>query len=249
MVKLSGMPLAKANKILRRRWAKRRLNKMKRYRPRTGQGYLKLIRKLPEIAITNTGVGTCALTDPTGSCVSITNLGLSLGASAYLYDVAFAIKFRLDQIINSGDITTFADKYRIKGAYVRFYYNNSNSSTGTVGGMPFVQYITDHDDAIVPSSANVLREKMGVKLKTFKSGPSYIGMKVIPRPTRQVFATGVLTGYEQPVRSVWLDCASNNVEHYGIKGVISQLYLPSPATAQCMMKVDVALVIEAKDFQ
>lgn len=243
------MSLAKAQKILRRRWAKRRLNKMVRYRPRTGQGYLKLIRKLPEIAVTNTGAGTVAVTDPTGSCVSITNLGLSLGASANLYDIAFSMKFRLDQIINSGDITSFADKYRIKGAYVRVYYNNSNSSTGSLGGMPFLQYVTDHDDGVVPSSANALREKMGVKFKTFQNASSYIGIKVNPTPTRQVFATGILSGYEIPSKSVWLDCGTPNVEHYGIKGVISQLYLTAPASAQQMLKFDVALVVEAKDFQ
>lgn len=243
------MPLAKANRILRRRFLKRRLNRFVRYRTKTGTGYLKVIRKLPEIAVTNTGAGTCALTDPTGSCVSITNLGLSLGASANLYDVAFSIKFRLDQVINSGDITGFADKYKIKGAYVRVYYNNSNSSTGTQGGMPFLQYITDHDDALVPTSANALREKMGVKLKTFSNASSYVGIKCIPKVSRQVFATGLLSGYEQPNRPVWIDCANNNVEHYGIKGIISQMYLPAPASAQCMMKFDVALVIEAKDFQ
>lgn len=192
-----------------------------RYRKRTGQGYLKVIRKLPEIAVTNTGAGTVAVTDPTGSCVSITNLGLSLGASANLYDVAFSMKFRLDQVINSGDITAFADKYRIKGAYVRVYYNNSNSSTGSLGGMPFLQYVTDHDDGVVPASANALREKMGVKLKTFQNASSYIGIRVNPTPTRQVFATGILSGYEIPSKSVWLDCGTPNVEHYGIKGVIS----------------------------
>lgn len=220
-----------------------------RARARSGKGYVKVIRKLPEIAVTNTGVGTVAVTDPTASCVQITNLGLSLGASANLYDVAFSMKFRLDQVINSTDITGFADKYKIKGAYVRVYYNNSNSSTGSLGGMPFLQYITDHDDATVPSSANSLREKMGVKLKTFSNASSYIGIKCNPKPTREVFATGILTGYEQPTKSLWLDCNNPNVEHYGIKGVISQLYLTAPASAQQMLKFDVALVVEAKDFQ
>lgn len=216
---------------------------------RNKNGYIKLLRKLPEIAVTNTGVGTCAVTDPTGSCVSITNLGLSLGASANLYDIAFSIKFRLDQVINSGDITGLCDKYKIKGAYVRVYYNNSNSSTGSLGGMPFLQYITDHDDAVVPSSANALREKMGVKFKTFSNASSYIGIKCRPVPNRQLYATGILTAYEVPNKAVWIDCSQPNVEHYAIKGIISQLYLTAPASAQQMIKFDVALVLEGKDFQ
>lgn len=249
MAKVSGRSLAKANKMLRRRWAKRRLNKYKRYNNKTGKGYLKLIRKLPEIAIYNSAAGVATLIDPTSSCVNITNLGLSTGATANLYDIAFGLRFRLDQIINSTDVTTLADKYKIKSAYVRLYYNNSNSSTGTQGGMPFVQYITDHDDASAPLSANTLREKMDVKFKTFQNGSSYIGIKVNPKPVREVYATGVLTGFEQPNRSVWLDCANPNVEHYGIRGVFSQVYLPAPAAAQSIFKIDVAIVLEAKDFQ
>lgn len=215
---------------------------------RSSQGYLSITRKLPEIAITNTGVGTAALTDPTGSCVSITNLGLSLGASANLYDIAFSMKFRLDQLINSGDITTLCDKYKIKSVYVKAYYNNTNSSTGTLGGMPFLQYITDKDDASVPTSVNQLREKMGLKSKTFRNG-SYIGIVCRPTPTRNVYATGVLSGYEIPAKSLWLDCNSPNVEHYGVKGILSQVYLPAPAAAQAMLKFDIQVNLVGKDFQ
>lgn len=219
---------------------------MRYYKTKTG--YLKLVRKLPEMAVVNNGVGVVATSDPTASCLTVGVPQLSLGASAYLYDVPFSIKFNLAQIINSGDIIGLADKYRIKGAYIRLYYNNSNSSTGTVGGMPFIQYITDHDDAIVPANANVLREKMGVKFHTFKNGSSYIGMYCRPVPNRQLY-NGVGVGFEIPNKAPWIDCTNNTVDHFGIKGTISQLYLPAPATAQCMMKFDVALVIEAKDFQ
>jgi len=219
-------------------------------RPRRARtGYIALTRKLPEIAITNTAVGTVAVTDPTTNCLSITNLGLSLGASANLYDIAFSMKFRLDQLINSTDLTQIADKYKILGAYVRIFYNNSNSSTGSLGGMPFLQYITDHDDATVPPSANSLREKMGVKFSTFKNASSYIGIKCRPMPTRQVFATGILSGYELPTKPLWLDCNNPNVEHYGIKGILSQVYLTNPASAQQQFKFDVTLMVAGKEIQ
>lgn len=246
-VKISGMPLAKANRILRRRWLRRR--KMRPLMPKHPKGYLKIIRKLPEIALYNSAVGSAAVVDPTGSCLSTTVLGLSTGATANLYDVAFSLKFRLDQVINSADLTTIADKYKIKGAYVRVYFNNSNSSTTTLGGMPFIQYVTDGDDAAVPTSVNQLREKMGVNFKTFKNASTYIGMKVIPKPNREIYATGVFTGYEPVSRPIWIDCNSVAVEHYGIKGILSQLPLQAPATTQSIVKFDVALVVELKDFQ
>lgn len=225
---------------------------MIRYRKRTGKGYVKLIRKLPEIAYANGNIsGTAAITDPTGTCLNATILGLTAGAAAAsnLYDIAWSLNFRLDQVINYTDITALADKYKIKGAYVRVYYNNSNSSSSTQGGMPVVQYVTDHDDKLVPSSVNALREKMGVQFKTFKNASSYVGIKVIPRPNREVFASGVITGYETPSRPLWLDCANPNIEHFGVKGILSSVYLPANGTAASLFKFDIALVVEAKDFQ
>lgn len=231
------------NRIFKRRRALR--SRM----PRNPKGYLKIIRKLPEIAFYNSAAGVSTLVDPTGSCLSINNLGLSTGATANLYDVAFSLRFRLDQVINSADLTAIADKYKIKGAYVRIYYNNSNSSTSTQGGMPFVQFVTDGDDAATPTSVNQLREKMGVRMKTFQNASSYIGMKLVPKPNREIFATGIFTGYEPVSKPIWIDANSVAVEHYGIKGIVSQIPLYAPASGQSIMKFDVALVVELKDFQ
>lgn len=230
-----------------------RINRYKymKYR-RNRTGYIKIIRKLPEIAYSNSNVaGIGTVTDPTGTCLNATILGSTIGSVAAnnLYDIGFSLNFRLDQVINSADITALVDKYKIKGAYVRVYYNNSNSSSSTQGGMPLVQYITDHDDKLVPLSQNSLREKMGVKFKTFQNASSYIGMKCRPVPNKTVFATGILNGYEVPSRPVWLDAANTNIEHYGIKGILSSVYLPANTSAASLFKFDIALVIEGKDFQ
>lgn len=229
---------------------------IRRYRylnyTRNSKGYIKIMRKLPELAYSNDSVeGAGKVTDPTGTCLNATVLGTTVGsvASNRLYDISFSLNFRLDQIINSTDITQLADQYKIKGAYVRIYYNNSNSSSSTQGGMPCIQYITDHDDKVIPLNVNSLREKMGVKFKTFKNASSYIGIKCRPLPNREVFATGILTGYERPTKSVWLDCSNPNIEHYGIKGILSSVYLPPNTSAASIFKFDVALLIEAKDFQ
>lgn len=252
MVSYKKMPDPRRRRAnaLRRKYMKRKVN----YR-RNPRGYLKIVRKLPEMAIVNSGLGTVNLVDPTTSCLQTNVLGLTTGATNTLYDVAFSMRFRLDQLLQSSDITNLADKYKIKSAYVRIFYNNSQATStyspalAQVGGMLVIQFITDHDDAILPGTLDRLRERMGVKYKIFKNGSSYVAIKCNPRCTREVFATGTVSGYEQVSRPIWLDAASDDVEHYGIKGVITGVSLQDPNELLALFKFDVAVTVEAADFQ
>lgn len=212
---------------------------------RNPQGYLKLIRRLPEMYVNNSAVAnTPVIVDPTSSCLQI---GSVTANSWGTYDISFSLQFMLSQILNSTDITTLADKYRIKSAYIRLFFNSTQASIGSTFSMPQIYHITDHDDSsVVPASQ--IREKMGVKFKTFKAG-SYIGIKVNPKPVMNVFNTAVTNGYSLPNRSPWLDAASPNIPHYGVKGVLTNVNLPTTTAANVGFKYDISLVIEAKDFQ
>lgn len=210
-------------------------------------GGFRLVRKLPDMAISSSSTGgLVSVTDPTGTCVGVGIAALSAGSSTG-WDVPFSLTFRLAQLINSSDITGIADKYKITGAYVRLFYNKSNAQAGASAGMPYIEYISDHDDASVPTFTS-LREKMGVKLSTFKNGSSYIGMKCRPKPAREIFNNGITTAYEQPKGAIWIDCSNPNVEHYGIKGMIHNMWLPAIG-GQEVIKVDVSLTVVAKDLQ
>lgn len=210
-------------------------------------GAFTILRKLPDMAIKSTNVqGNPNAVDSTGTCITLGGTNLSVGSSSG-WSIPFALKFRLDQLINSTDITGIADRYRIVGAYIRLFYNKSNAQAGATAGMPYVEYITDHDDATAPT-VNGLREKMGVKLSTFKNGSSFIGIKCRPLPSREIFASGLTSGYEVPTKSVFINSSYPNVEHYGVKGVIHNMWLPA-VDGQEVIKVDVALTVVAKDLQ
>lgn len=215
---------------------------------RTNTGLIYLKRKMPDMAISSANAqGTVNLTDNIyAPCLSVGTPTLSIGSAAG-YDVPFSLKFSLNQIISSGDITQLCDKYKIIGAHVRVYYNKTGSAAGATAGYPYIQYISDHDDATVPSLLT-LKEKMGVKLKTFVNGSSYIGFKCIPKPSREIYGTPT-TAYEIPSTSVWLNSSSPGVEHYGIKGVIQNMYLPAGPQNIEVLKFDVTLRILGKDFQ
>lgn len=220
---------------------------------RSKTGIIKILRKAPDIAVSNSGIaGGVTVFDPTAvaGATPVLQLGppaLSIGSSTG-WDVPFSMTFALGQLINSTDITQLCDKYRITGAYVRMYYNKSNAQAGATAGMPYVEFITDHDDN-TPPTTNSLREKMGVKLKTFKAGSSYIGLKCVPKPAAEIENLGGATAFSVPTRSPWINSAFDEVPHYGIKGIIRNWYLGATTANVESMKFDVALTVVAKDFQ
>lgn len=231
----------KGGRVARGVWAKR-----------TKRGFLSIVRKAPIITLSNSAtVGVASVNDPTATMLAVGAPVASAGLTG-LYDIPFSLQFRLDQVTQSGDITTLADSYKIQGAYVRLFYN-SNQSTGSVSsatqGRPYLQWISDFDDAGVPNLAN-FRAKMGLKFRTFKDS-GYIGMTCRPKPTMEVYAPGG-TSYTIPNRSPWITTADADVPHYSIKGALMNVPLPGgalTAQGQSVFTFDVAFKILAKDFQ
>lgn len=234
-------------------WTKRKSTKKARVarrrvrRYRNATGYTKITRRLPEMWVTNTGVAnTPVVVDTTGSCLQ---LGAPVANQLGTYDIPFSLQFMLSQLLNYGDISSsFVDKYRIKSAYIRLFFNSSNTSVGSLYSMPQVYHITDHDDS-TPSTPSQVREKMGVRFKTFKNASSYIGIRCNPVPASNLYQTAVSSGYEIPKVSPWINSAYPSVPHYGVKGVLSNVNLPVNTVAQVGFKFDISLTLEAKDFQ
>lgn len=221
--------------------------KRRAQRKRTAStGYIKIVRRSPEMFITNSAVAnTPVVVDTTGSCLQ---LGAPVPNQWGTYDLPFSTQFALNQVLNSSDITNISDKYRIKACYIRVFFNSSNSSVGSAFSMPQMYHIVDHDDSTVPTVAQV-REKMGVKYKTFKNASSYIGIKLNPRPLAEIYKSALTTGYSPMTSAPWLDCNNPDIPHYGLKGVFTNVNLPATPTSQVGFKFDISLVIEAKDIQ
>lgn len=215
---------------------------------RNSKGYISLTRKLPEIYVRNTGVvGVPQANDPTTTCLS---LGAPIAdAVGGTYTVPFAMKFRLDQLINSTDISNIADQYKIRYAVVRITYQSTQSSVGGNTIMPNIQWVQDHDDANLPTSINELREHMGVKWKTFGFN-SICKIGVRPRIQDTVGgAGGVVQNAIVSKRSMWCNSSFPGVEHYAIKGLLSNVQLAALPATLTSFKFDVTLYVGAKDIQ
>lgn len=231
---------------LRRRALRRRIARP----PKTG-GFV-ITRKLSMINI-QSGAGGVAgnpfLNDPTGSCLTLGTASSSTMSNAY--DIPFSMKFRLDQLMNSNELTALADRYRIISVLVKVHYNNAaqpiaTTSTGSAGVLPWIEYIQDHDDASVPTLA-LLREKMGSKSKYFSASKPTIKMGVRPLPAATVFNNGITSAYSVPKRSPYINTAYPSVEHYGIKGVLHSCWLPTSVVG--MFEFDVSVKLALKDIQ
>lgn len=257
------MPLIKRNvtKItVGKRQGKMQVVQRRRYKKAIGkkskQGYLKILRKQPEFWVANTGAGTVGIRSVVQT-VSPGTEGAYLGTTLVLgtptvgmngaTDVPFAMQFRLDDLINSADITTLADKYRIRGVYIRIIPNFTQNSVQSIYNYPSLQYVRDDDDN-TPPTVQQLREKMGVKTRTFKPG-EYIGIKIKWPKFQRTVLSGSGGTVNANMAVGWLDCQNATVPHYGLKGVISNMDLPATTQAKISMKFDIAYLVEAKDFQ
>lgn len=231
----------------RRRYVPRR----RRYAKRPSQGFLKLNRKLPKIVTyASTGAaGVLSLNDPTGNCLSLGTPVLITGSSS-IYDVPFSMKFRLDQLINSADLTNIADRYKINSVKVKVHVNNANMSFAgnSAGGQPWIEYIQDHDDATLPT-ASFMREKMGVRNKYFSGARYAVTMGVVPRVADEVYSNGITTAYAVNRPRQWINCAYPGVEHYGLKGILHNVPLIGTTNGNIIIDWDVTEFVTVADIQ
>lgn len=215
---------------------------------RSSKGFLTIKRKLPEINMYNTSLqGNYTLTSQT--CVT---LGTPISNFLNTYDIPFSMNFRLDQLINYTDITNLADQYRIKYVTVKLYFNSNTAAVSGSSSLPVVQYIVDHDDAsLAGATVNALREKMGVKFKNFNANRNVVKFSLKPRVAQAVFNNGVSQVYSVPTKSTWINSAYSGVEHYGIKGILTNVMLPATVAnvVTTYFKWDVEVTLQAKDIQ
>lgn len=190
-------------------------------------------------------VGTITTNDPTGSCLSVGTPILE--ANNVTYSIPFSMNFRLNQIINHTDVTNLCDAYKIKYVSIKLQYVKNNTNVGSPGPTPSVMWIQDHDDATIPTSVNAVREKMGVRTKRFGMNQEFkIGIQ--PRVADAIFGTGPLAAYSV-AKPMWINSTYDNVQHYAIKGVITNVWLASATTTLTQFNFDVTTLLQGKDFQ
>lgn len=227
---------------------------------RNKNGFLKLSRKIPEIVLYNqttaNTVGHYSISgNPASNVLQFGTPVFNTGTGTC--DVPFAMCFRLDQMYNPNDLINLCDQYMMKRADIKIFYQSvpygdaapvTGGNNNNILSLPTIEYIDDYDDFNVPSVAD-FREKMGVKRKSFKNWQTPVKMSVYPKLNQEIQTT---TGTGLAVAGQkWIDSIYANTIHYGIKGIIKNLFLPSVTTqaVRNSLTFDITYKIYGKDFQ
>lgn len=166
------------------------------------------------------------------------------GSDGTLYDVPFVVKFQLQDVANYNELINLFDNYRIRNVMVKLSFNGTSTY---LAGSPVteVQYITDTDDDTMPALTS-WSQRMGVKSKTFGSKNTvYMGVNPLAS-SYAVSSLGLSSGVQVPC-STWLDTVHPNLQHFGIKGVFRNCWLPQ-VVENFIIRAELTYDIELKSI-
>jgi len=215
----------------------------------TNKGFLNITRKTPPNGFLNDiSAGQVSLS-AVGMAPDWIQFGTSENIYGNVYNLPFSMTFRLSDLVASSDITNIADQFRINWVKVNMIFNSNVSDTNQAGAIPGVFYIVDNDDAAVQNVAG-LRQKMGLRYKSWSSSKMSVSCKLQPKPAAILYKD-VGTGYQIPMKRTWINSGSADTPHYCLKGYFTNLYLPSNTDKLnfTSMVFDITYGVSAKDFQ
>jgi len=237
------------NRRYRKRPARRprRMARFRRARVARGpsKGFLHVVRRVKELVSSSQGTA--------GGYAITANNSVFLGsavpspAGTNIFDIPFSIVARLDELQAYTDFTSLFDQYKIK--YMKVKVTPAfNTGTQAAIPIPYIEYVTDHDDAQVPS-INAMREKMGVKTKYIGSSRPFVQLTVRPKVALKSVLTNASGTFGNVIAgSMWVNATFPETEHYAIKGVLRNMYIPASA-AQSLISWDISIGVDLKDVQ
>lgn len=154
--------------------------------------------------------------------------GETLGST---YQNQFGCRHALNQITASSDLSNLFDMYKITGVRATFLYQISEASASGGGVLPTILYAPDFDDSS-PPSYNDLRQKQNAKQKILMANKPF---SVFYRPkivgsVQNSNASG--TASASISNRGFLDSTFNQVDHYGMKFSLNNLYGTTAVASQ-----------------
>lgn len=235
-------PASRPRRMPRSTWLKARVRRIPRV-PRNGGTFI--IRKVKELVSTTNGIAGGYAITTNNSVVLGTPTAAAGGLN--MYDVPFAVIGRLDELSNFTELTGLFDQFKI--SFIKVKVQSAYiAGTGAVTPIPFIDYLADHDDG-VPPNATSFRDRMGVKTRYFSAVRPSITLSCKPKVIArgQLTAAGAQNTSLVP-RPMWVNSAYPETEHYSIKGILRNVYLPASANTS-VLTWDVSLGVALKDVQ
>ena len=139
------------------------------------------------------------------------------------FDVAIATTFKLNDIANFNAFTSMYDAYKITRVTCNIEYLNNVSAVNSTGLMPSLFWYWDQDDATIPPTTLSIQGKQGVHRRRFTD----TGVTTSARPHISINAAAPSAAPSAIVaKTQYIDCTSPDIDHYALKMMITDLYLP-----------------------
>lgn len=164
-----------------------------------------------------------------------TKTGLTGGSSTINYTATggfpMALAFSLNDLPQASSWTAVFDQYRFEEVEVHFlpYHNAAIPQSAFINVPGASQFVLDYDDASSLATENAAMEYDNVQTATVYDS---VVCRFRPAVAPAYFTSGAFSGYGvEPSDKNWLDSASANVLHYGVKGWIGSFSPTSTAIA------------------
>lgn len=130
----------------------------------------------------------------------------------------FAASYALNGLPNYTEFTALYDQYKITGVKLKFVPRGNSSDLTTSNNITSLITCIDTDDSVVPTSIDQLTQYQSMKMcRSTQSMTRYWKPKFNVGAINTV-ALG-LAGKQNTTG--WLDCTSDSVQHFGIKGCLT----------------------------
>lgn len=235
----SGRPMARTTTRRKPRY----IAKRKAYKK---TGFITIKRKGVTAHVYNNSAGTDFATN--SSWLTLGAKSASASALPNSYNIPFSATFRASDMYNWIELQPLAEKFKLK--WVKIYINctSTNAGVNSLSQVPTLLWDTSADDDTVPTY-NIFKEQMGIKRKVLANGRSAV-IFIKPKLTAPVFS-GVGTNSIQVQRSCYLntDSTSAATEHYGLNGVLEDMYLNPQTLSALDVKFDIEYGLSLRDIK
>lgn len=152
------------------------------------------------------------------------------GAQQYgdVYSFDGSMLFRLQDAMVASDFTGLFEQYKISGVKLKIYWTSTESTSGSRVPAPRMTYAIDEDD-VNPEGNSTIRQRNNVKFHQFSNGVP-LSLYIKPRMATEVYNTTTSIGVGTTAYSAkrgWVDSLNPNVEHYGLKFHIDDVWAPA----------------------
>lgn len=195
------------------------------------------------------------VTDGNVDMVPAASMAYAAGILAQTGQVRGALRFCLNQASQVADITGLFDNYRITRVSLHFMFTVNSAPGGATtgfggatpvnfGSLPVINYCYDPDDNTVPANREEVLANGFAKTRRLDSN---FTVSITPRGQNSIVGGVGGAGGLMPVGQ-WLDSASPQIYHYGLKFCIDNWpQLPASADKTIGLVITPTFYIEGKN--